>query len=75
MKNIKYLHKNFEMLYDISSIKNMDEIKLNFINLLNSDATIQLFRSDYNQEKIEDEDLYVYSLNLQENADEDNYKK
>ncbi len=53
----------------------MDEIKLNFINLLNSDATIQLFRRDYNQEKIEDEELYVYSLNIQEKTGEDNYKK
>ncbi|WP_298238255.1 Piwi domain-containing protein [uncultured Algibacter sp.] len=53
----------------------MDEIKLNFINLLNSDATIQLFRREYNQEQIEDDELYVYSLNIQKNAEEDNYRK
>ena len=53
----------------------MDEIKLNFISLINSDATIQMFRREYNQEQIEDNELYVYSLKIDKKSAEDNYRK
>ena len=52
----------------------MDKIKLNFIALLNRDGTIQLFRRGYNQEQIEEEELYVYNLNTNKGG-EDKYEK
>lgn len=42
----------------------MGEIKLNFVNLLNSDSTIRLFRTKYNQEEVEEDDFYVYKLKV-----------
>lgn len=53
----------------------MDEIKLNFISLLNNDAIIELYRQEYNQEQIEDEDLYVYKLNISKSYDQHNYEQ
>ncbi|UOY08921.1 hypothetical protein L0P88_10285 [Muricauda sp. SCSIO 64092] len=47
----------------------MEEIKLNFINLLNEEGTIQLFRTEYNQQAIEEEALHVYSLVPKDNEE------
>lgn len=50
-----------------------DTVRLNFITLLNVDSKITIYRKEYQQEEVEDEEVFVYSLNQSSDDSEEDY--